>query len=62
MIRPVERLRAPGFAAALLAPALAQAHGFGTRYELPLPLAVYLASAGLTIILSFLAMAWFSRR
>ena len=62
MIRPAERLRAPAFAAAFLVPASAHAHGFGTRYELPLPLAVYLASAGLTIILSFLAMGWFSRR
>ncbi len=62
MIRRVRRLRAYGFAVALLFPALAHAHGFGTRYELPLPLAVYLASAGLTILLSFLAMAWFSRR
>jgi hypothetical protein len=62
MIRLAERLRAPAFAAALLVPGLGHAHGFGTRYELPLPLAVYLTSAGLTIILSFLAMAWFSRR
>jgi hypothetical protein len=55
-------MRAPAFAAALSLPALAHAHGFGTRYELPLPLAVYLTSAGLTVIVSFLAMAWFSRR
>ena len=40
---------------------LAHAHGFGPRHELPLPLAVYLAAAGLTIVLTFLAMAWFSR-
>ena len=45
MIRPADRLRAPAFAAALLLPALAEAHGFGTRHELPLPLAVYLTSA-----------------
>lgn len=62
MIRSARRLRAPGFAAALLHPAFAHAHGFGTRYELPLPLAIYLTSAALTILLSFLAMAWFSRR
>jgi hypothetical protein len=62
MIRQAERLRALAFAAALLFPALAEAHGFGTRHELPLPLAVYLTSAGLTILLSFLAMGWFSRR
>jgi hypothetical protein len=62
MIRLAERLRAPAFAAALLVPGLGQAHGFGTRYELPLPLAVYLTSAGFAVILSFLAMAWFSRR
>ena len=41
---------------------LAHAHGFGERHELPLPLVVYLAAAGLTVILTFLAMAWFSRR
>ncbi|HSA90135.1 MAG TPA: hypothetical protein VLF42_09585 [Burkholderiales bacterium] len=55
-------MRASAPALALLFPALAQAHGFGTRYELPLPLAIYLTSAALTILLSFLAMAWFSRR
>ena len=49
-------------ACSLLFPALAHAHGFGERHELPLPLAVYLASAGLTIIVTFLAMAWFSRK
>lgn len=62
MIRPAKRLRAPAFAAALLFPALAEAHGFGTRHELPLPLAVYLTSAALTILVSFLAMGWFARR
>ncbi len=39
----------------------AQAHGFGPRYELPLPLAVYLASAALAVFVSFVAMACFSR-
>lgn len=39
----------------------AQAHGFGPRYELPLPLAVYLSGAALAVFASFLAMAWFSR-
>jgi len=42
---------------AALAPAEAAAHAFGTRYELPLPLAFWLAAAGLAVALSFLVFA-----
>ena len=39
----------------------AHAHGVGTRYELPIPLWLYLAGAGLTVALSFGALAFFAR-
>ena len=35
----------------------AQAHAFGTRYDLPLPLDLYLAGAGAAVALSFVMMA-----
>lgn len=46
-------------AAAALAgtPAMAAAHAFGTRYDLPLPLPLWLAAAGLTVALSFVVFA-----
>jgi hypothetical protein len=37
----------------------AYAHGVGVRYELPIPLWLYLAGAGLTVALSFAAVAFF---
>ncbi len=40
----------------------AQAHGFGARYDLPIPLSLYLAGAGLTVALSFAMLALFMRR
>jgi hypothetical protein len=40
----------------------AAAHGLGQRYELPVPLGLYLAGAGGAVALSFLMMAWFMRR
>jgi hypothetical protein len=50
-------------AAALLGmPGPAAAHGLGQRYELPVPLGLYLTGAGLAVGLSFLLMAWFVRR
>ena len=39
-----------------------QAHGFGARYDLPLPLALYLVGAGLTVAVSFAMLAVFMRR
>ena len=38
------------------------AHGLGERYELPVPLGIYLAGAGVAVAWSFLLMAWFMRR
>lgn len=35
----------------------AQAHGFGQRFDLPLPLWLYISGAGLTVALSFLVIA-----
>ena len=37
----------------------ASAHSFGTRYDLPLPLGLYLTSAGAAVALSFIIMARF---
>ncbi len=54
------RLAAPSARiAALLAlsPGAALAHGFGQRYDLPLPLWLYLTGAGLTVLLSFVILA-----
>jgi hypothetical protein len=41
----------------IVAPAEAAAHAFGTRYDLPLPLNLWLAAAGLTVALSFVVFA-----
>jgi len=40
---------------------LSHAHGFGARYDLPIPLSLYLAGAGLTVALSFAMLAVFMR-
>jgi hypothetical protein len=40
----------------------ALAHGFGPRYDLPLPLSFYVWGAGATVAFSFLAFALFLRR
>jgi hypothetical protein len=40
----------------------ASAHGFGLRYDLPLPLSLWIVGAASTIILSFLLLAVFVRR
>ena len=37
------------------------AHGFGARYDLPIPLSLYLAGAGLTVAVSFAMLAVFMR-
>jgi len=50
------------FAAAVSASTPAQAHGFGQRYELPLPLTLYLAGAAAVVALSFVVFALFVRR
>jgi hypothetical protein len=45
---------APAALLLALAPVAAQAHAFGQRYDLPLPLGFYLGGAGLAVALSFL--------
>jgi hypothetical protein len=37
------------------------AHGLGRRYDLPVPLELYLYAAGATVAVSFLLIAWFMR-
>jgi hypothetical protein len=37
------------------------AHGFGQRYDLPLPLTMWVSAAGLTIVISFVVAAMFMR-
>jgi hypothetical protein len=44
-----------------LAAAPAAAHGFGQRYDLPLPLSFYIWGAGATVALSFVGFAFFLR-
>ena len=39
----------------------ASAHAFGVRYDLPVPLSLYLAGAGAAVVLSFIVAAWFVR-
>jgi hypothetical protein len=45
----------------LAAAAPAAAHGFGQRYDLPLPLSFYIWGAGATVALSFVGFALFLR-
>lgn len=45
----------------LSAPGVAYAHAFGQRYDLPVPLALYLIGAGAAVALSFVVMALFMR-
>ena len=48
--------------AATLAAATAWAHGFDERYDLPAPLAYFVAGAAATVALSFVVVALFARR
>ena len=50
-----------GAALTILLPGRAEAHAFGARHDLPLPLWLYLLGAGLAVLLSFLAMMYFMR-
>ncbi|HYZ43570.1 MAG TPA: hypothetical protein VE667_01820, partial [Xanthobacteraceae bacterium] len=45
----------------LAAAAPATAHGFGQRYDLPIPLAFYIWGAGATVALSFVGFGLFLR-
>ena len=44
-----------------LLPETATAHGFGQRYDLPIPLPFWVFGAGATILLSFALVAVFAR-
>ena len=46
---------------AALWPAAAQAHAFGERYDLPAPLAFFVAGAALTVGLSYAVIVWTAR-
>lgn len=54
-------LRATTGLVALLAAETASAHAFAQRYDLPVPLGLYLFGAGAAVTLSFVIMAAFSR-
>ncbi len=47
------------FLAGLAIATPAAAHGFGQRFDLPLPLAFWVTGAGASIVLSFVVMAIF---
>ncbi|HLF22782.1 MAG TPA: hypothetical protein VI565_02595, partial [Burkholderiales bacterium] len=47
--------------AACCVPGAAQAHGFGQRYDLPLPLSLYLFGAAAAIVVSFIIVGLFVR-
>lgn len=55
-------IRVSGAAALALLPAEAAAHAFGERYDLPLPLTLWLAAAGATVAFSFLIFTLALRR
>ena len=50
-----------GIAAVVLTPATAYAHGFGERYDLPVPLWLYVTGAGAAVALSFIVIGLFMR-
>jgi hypothetical protein len=54
-------IRAVAALCVLAAAGPAHAHGFGARYDLPIPLSLYVAAAGLTVALSFAMLAVFMR-
>jgi hypothetical protein len=55
-------IRVSGAAAAALLPAGAAAHAFGERYDLPLPLTLWLSAAGAAVAFSFLIFTLVLRR
>src|SRR5262245_10705384 len=59
MLRPLRSALAT--AALFLAARPAAAHGFGQRFDLPLPLELWVVGAGLTIVFTFAVMALFVR-
>jgi hypothetical protein len=59
-VTPARRRLAIGLAASAALPAAA--HGFGQRYDLPLPLTLYLCGAALTVAVSCVMLMLFVRR
>ena len=59
---PLRLLAATVCAALCVATRPATAHGFGQRYELPLPFQLYLGAAAAAIVVSFLIVGLFLRR
>lgn len=57
----IARILGGSVALALLPAGSAWAHAFGGRYDLPLPLSYYQLAAGLTVLLSFIALAFVAR-
>ncbi|MYA96851.1 MAG: hypothetical protein F4X91_10645 [Nitrospinae bacterium] len=49
-------------AAVAFLPTSALAHGFGQRYDLPVPLGLFILGAGASVVLSFLGMGFFVRK
>ena len=49
-------------AAVAFLPTSASAHGFGQRYDLPVPLGLFMLGAGASVVLSFLGMGLFVRK
>ncbi len=47
---------------AVLIPSTAFAHGFGDRYDLPVPLGLYMSAAGAAVVLSFVVIGLFAKR
>jgi hypothetical protein len=60
--KPLTIWVAAGGAFGALTPGVAEAHAFGQRYDLPIPLWLYLTGAGLTVALSFVVIAFFMGR
>ena len=51
----------PGFGLLALLPGIVLAHGFAQRFDLPVPLGLYIGAAAATVALSFLLIAYFVR-
>ena len=61
MKRPLLSASLIAVIAVVLAPGTAFAHGFGERYDLPVPLGLYLSGAAAAVILSFVIIGLFAK-
>lgn len=59
--RPAATFRATAVAAVCGSATAAQAHGFGQRYDLPLPLSFYLVGVAAAVVVSFVIVGLFVR-